>query len=261
MKLAILLVLAASAIAETSQEKGKRLVKEAVQALGGDGFLHLRDHEQTGRSYSFYREELTGLAVSKIYTRYRDMVKDPAHNLAVEERQYYGKKQESSVLFLQDEAYDLTFRGARPIAADRFARYQETTLRDVLYILRVRFREPGLIFDGKGADVLSNRPIEIVEIVDSDNRVTTVYFDQTTKLPIRQVFFRRDPATKERNEEITEYSKYRDIGGGVQWPYAVHRERNGEKIYEMFAESGESNKDYPDDQFRLPSNIKLLKRQ
>ena len=47
----------------------------------------------------------------------------------------------------------------------------------------------------------------------------------------------------------------------MQWPFDVHRERNGEKIYEMFSESGEANlKKISDDLFVLPSTIKLLKK-
>lgn len=247
------------AFAETRQEKGQRLVNECLTALGGDRFLHMKDRLESGRAYSFYREQLNGLAIAKFYTRYLDGVKDTSRTLAVEERQYYGKKEESSVLFAQNGAYELTFRGARPLPEERFQRYKETTLRDVLYILRIRLKEPGMIFDAKGADVLSNRPIETVDIVDSHNEVTTVYFDQTTKLPLRQVFIRRDPVTREKHEEITEYSKFRDIGGGVQWPFAVHRERNGEKIYEMFSDSGESNKGGADDRFQLPTSVKVLK--
>lgn len=255
------LCLAATSIlsAETRQEKGKRLVDECLAALGGDRYLHLQDRVESGRAYSFYREEMNGLSIAKLYTRYLDGVKDTATTLAVEERQYFGKKAESSVLFLADGAYELTFRGARPIPTERFQRYKETTLRDILYILRVRLKEPGMIFDSKGADVLSNRPVEIVDVVDAHNDVTTVYFDQTTKLPLRQVFFRRDPVTREKHEEITEYSKFRDIGGGVQWPFAVHRERNGEKTYEMFSDESESNKGASAERFQLPLSLKVLK--
>ena len=32
-----------------------------------------------------------------------------------------------------------------------------------------------------------NTPVEIVDITDADNNVVTVYFQQTTKLPVRQV--------------------------------------------------------------------------
>jgi hypothetical protein len=117
-----------------------------------------------------------------------------------------------------------------------------------------------MIFESRGADVLSNRAVEIVDVADAQNRVTTVYFDKITKLPVRQTFYRRNPETKDKDEEVTEFSKYRDIGGGVQWPFSTHRERNREKIYEMFSESGEVNKKTSDDLFVLPSTIKLLKK-
>lgn len=246
--------------AESSQDRAKRVVHECVDALGGDRFLHMVDRVEDGRAYSFYHEQISGRSIARTYTHYLSDVKDTANTLAVETREYFGKKQESSVLFRQKDAYELTFRGARPITEERFNRYRETTLRDVLYMLRVRMQEPGMILESRGADVLDNRPVEIVDITDAQNRTTTVYFDQIDKWPVRQVFYRRDPVTKERDEEITTYTKYHDIGG-VQWPLDVHRERNGDKIYEMFSDSGKVNEPVKAEMFMLPSDVKLLKAQ
>ena len=252
--------LAALLSAETAQERGKRIVSESLDALGGDRFLNMNDRVEAGRAYSFYREQLTGLSIARIYTRYFP-VKDTAHELAARERQNFGKKEDFGVLFTEKEAWDITFRGARPLAADRFARYHETTLRDVLYILRVRFHEAGLIFESRGSDVVENSPVEIVDIIDADNRVTTVYFHQITKLPVQQKFFRRDDVTRDRIEEVTRFSKYRDVGDGVQWPFAIERSRDKEKIYQIFSESVDVNGKLPDALFSLPSTIKLLKQQ
>src|ERR1700749_223049 len=177
----------------------------------------MENRVETGRAYSFYRDKLTGLSIAKIYTRYDSGVSDTAQNLAQHERDNFGKKEDYGTLFTDKEAFDVTYRGARPLAADRFARYKETTLRDVFYILRVRLHEPGWIMESQGSDVIENRPVEIVDLVDADNLTTTVYFDQITKLPVRQVFFRRDPATKEKKEEGPHFTTYRDTGDGGQW--------------------------------------------
>jgi len=124
----------------------------------------------------------------------------------------------------------------------------------------VRLHEPGWVIESKGSDVIENRPVDIVDLTDADNLNTTVYFDQITKLPVRQAFFRRDPVTKDRNEEVTHFTKYRDTGDGIQWPFAIERDRNGEKIYEIFSNSVEVNdKKAVNDLFLLPSTIKLLK--
>ena len=245
--------------AETPEQRGKRVVDECLQALGGDSYMNMRTRVETGQAYSFYRDTLTGLSIAKIYTRYDPDVIDTAHDLAQHERDNFGKKEDYGTLFTGKEAWDVTYRGARPLPADRFARYKDTTLRDIFYIIRERLHEPGWVIESKGADVIENRPVEIVDLSDVNNITTTVYFDQITKLPVRQVFYRRDPVTKDRNEEVTHFTKYRDAGG-VQWPFAVERDRNGEKVYEIFSTSVEINdKKVSDDLFKLPSTIKLLK--
>ncbi len=205
--------------AETPEQRGKRVVGECLQALGGDRYMNMQTRVETGRAYSFYRDTLTGLSIAKIYTRYDPDVIDTAHDLAQHERDNFGKKEDYGTLFTDKEAWDVTYRGARPLPADRFARYKDTTLRDIFYIIRERLHEPGWVIESKGADVIENRPVEIVDLTDVNNITTTVYFDQITKLPVRQVFYRRDPVTKDRNEEVTHFTKYRDADG-VQWPYA-----------------------------------------
>lgn len=259
MKYIFPILIAAATVAlpaETDAQRGKRVVDEALAALGGEKFLGMTDRVETGRAYSFYREQLSGLSRAKIYTRYRAV---PGGKLEIEERQAFGKDEESSVLFMPNgEAYELSFRGARPLAQERLDRYYESTLRNVFYILHARLREPGMIFESKGSDVINNVPVEIVDITDSENRTTTVSFHRSTKLPVRQVFYRRNPTTRERDEEVTLFSKYRDVDG-VQWPFAIERIRNNEKIFEMYADSITVNQALPDKLFTLPAGVKKLK--
>jgi hypothetical protein len=253
---ALLLPVALTA-AESSQERGKRMIDEAVAALGGNAFLTMNNRVESGRAYSFYREQLSGLSVAKIYTRYYD----PAPGkLAVRERENFGKNEDSGVLFLDSgEGWEVTWRGARALPTDTLARYKLSTLQNIFYILRMRLKEPGMIFESRGSDVYDNAPVEIVDVSDSEDRTTTVFFHQTTELPMRQIFVRRDPKTKERFEEVTIFSKYRDIGGGVQWPFAIQRERDKEKIFEMYSESVTVGQKLPDKLFQLPGDVKKLK--
>ena len=61
----------------------------------------------------------------------------------------------------------------------------------------------------------------------------------------------RDPETKEREEEVTRFSRYRQTEG-IQWPQQIHRERNGEKVYEIFSESVTVNQGLADNLFAVP---------
>src|SRR5262249_53268835 len=53
-----------------ADKRGKQVIDDAVAALGGAKFLAMEDRVEAGRAYSFYREQLSGLSIAKIYTRY-----------------------------------------------------------------------------------------------------------------------------------------------------------------------------------------------
>jgi hypothetical protein len=246
--------------AETAQERGKRVVEEALKALGGDAFLRMQDRVETGRAYSFYRGQLSGLSVAHIYTQYLQPVKPPVPGkLLVRERSTFGKQEEDVFIYHEDKGWEITFRGAHELDEERVARFRDSTLRNILYILRTRMKEPGLSFYSQGRDFWENRPVEVVEITDADNNMVTVYFDSATKLPVRQVFKRRNKEYNDFDTEVTLFAKYRDVGGGVHWPFDIRRDRNGEKVFEMFSDSVEINQDLKDSLFELPANVKTRK--
>lgn len=243
-----------AAPAESAADRGKRVVYEALQALGGDAFLTMNDRVESGRAYSFYREQISGLSVAKIYTHY--LTPKPG-SPEVRERQAFGPKQDSAVLLTEKGAWEVTFRGARPLEDKRYETYKDSTLRNVLYILRQRLKEPELSFYSRGSDMYDNRPVEIVDITDAANNTVTVYFDQRSKLPTRQTFRRRNEEFKDFDTEVTIFALYRKIDG-VMWPCDIRRERNGEKTFEMFADQVEINKNLSDSLFVLPGDMKIL---
>jgi len=260
----LLLLCAAIGWAQSAQDRGKKVVEDALAALGGDLFLAMRNRVESGRAYSFYREEVSGLSLATIYTKYLEPAASPAPgSLGIVERQSFGKRdrEDTAVLFVNGAGYQINFRGARPLPDATLERYMDSAPRNIFYILRLRLKEPGLTFDYRGFQVWQNQPIDSVDIVDAENRVVTVYFSQSTKFPVRQVFYRRDPKTKDRIEEVTEFSKYRDVGGGVSWPYTIFRTRDGDRVYQMFSDTVAIDQNLSDSLFTLPANIKMLQKE
>ena len=240
---------------ETRQQRGKRVVSEALAALGGDAFLRVEDRVETGRAYSFYNAQLSGLSVATVYTRY--LAPEPG-KLAQRERENFGRKQdEGFVLFNEGGAWEVNYHGAKPLEDQRLKNYREGELLNILYILRQRLSEPGLAFYSQGSDVFENQPVEIVDITDGDGRTVTVYFSKFTRLPLRQSFRRRNPTYGDFDTEVTAFSKYHPTGG-IQWPYNIRRERNGDKVFEMYSETVEINQSLGDELFTLPPNVKML---
>jgi hypothetical protein len=232
-----------------SDLRARKVIDDAIAALGGDKFLNMEDRIESGRAYSFYNDRLSGLSIAKIYTRYITVAEGrTGQDLGVRERQAFGKNEDAATVFREDGAAAVNWRGAKALPDDQFERYRDTTLRSIFYILRVRLHEPGLLFESRGADVVDHLPVEVIDVSDSENRVVTVYFHQSTKLPMKQTFSRRDPKTHERSDEVTTYARYRETNG-IQWPQEITRERNGDKIYQIFAESVAFNQNLTDDLF------------
>lgn len=235
-----------------AEQRGKKIIDQAVQALGGNAFLTMQDRTESGRAYSYYRDQISGLSIAKIYTRYLNIPQSKTGELQGQrERQAFGKNEDSSVLFTEDGAWEITWRGSKDLPKDRVDRYRESLLRNIFYILRQRLHEPGMIFEARGADVFENLPVDIVDITDSEDRLITVYFHQSTHLPVRQIYKRVNPESKEQDDEVTLFARYQETAG-IQWPHQIRRERNGDKTYEIFAEQVKFNTDLTDDLFSLP---------
>jgi hypothetical protein len=118
-KTVLLLLCCLSCWGQDRQARGRQIVEEALAALGGERYLAMQNRVETGRAYSFYRDDISGLAVTTIYTKY---VTPAAGQLAVRERQAFGKEEESATLFTGDAGYQINYRGARPLGPEAFER-------------------------------------------------------------------------------------------------------------------------------------------
>lgn len=248
--LAIIVLATTLASGQDIQVRGKQLIDETIKALGGEKFLSVQNRVESGRAYSFYNEELSGLSVAKFVTRYIPSDK-PGKELAQQEHQGFGKDEFYFVIFREEGGWEVTFRGPKPLESDQVTRHHDSVVNNIFYILRNRLKEPGLVFESRGTDVIDNMAVNLVDVIDSGNRVVTVYIHAATKLPVRQDWAWRDPVTRERNVEVTRFSRYRDVAG-TQWPFQMHRERNKQKTYEMFADTVSINQNLDGNLFAIP---------
>ena len=244
--------------AESRQELGRRLLKECRDALGGERFLNVRNLVQTGRAYAFYRENIKGLAVITIYQNYGSIKTDPEPDwLPVSRREVYTEKGDYYTLFENGQGWEVTFRGARPLPRERMVRYRESVRRDIFYFLRYRFEEPRMYYYHRGVEIIDNVPTDAIDVTDSLGDSVTYFLRQSDRLPVQQVYQRRDPKTKIVSEERTMYSKYRDVSG-VTVPWNVRREEDGEKSFELFGRTAEVNPRVDASLYQLDKRLTVL---
>src|SRR6476620_8954827 len=88
-------------VAQENAVKAKTLVNQAIQALGGQAYLDVKNMSQQGRTYSFHRGEATNAGV--LFWRF---VKFPDR-----ERIELTKQRDISYVYNGDKGYEVTFKG------------------------------------------------------------------------------------------------------------------------------------------------------
>ena len=244
--------------AETRQEKGARLVREAFDAIGGQSFLDIRTQVRSGRAYSFYNRQVRGQAPVTIYDKFEDLPPDAAQDwLPISRREVYTRKGDYYALFLNGQGYEVTYRGAVPQPEDYMVRYRLATRRDIFYFMRYRMDEPGLYFYYLGTEIVDNVPSEAIDIVDDQGEAITLYVRKSDGLPLQQTYLRRDPKTRIPYEEKSVFGRYRAVGDAML-PWIIRRERDGDRVFELYAQSYEANVPLTASLFALPSDLPLL---
>jgi hypothetical protein len=225
-----------------SAAKAKEILGQAIQAMGGNAYLNIRDVTCEGRLSQFgHAGELNGFEKFVDYSI--PPFKDRTENLP--------KRNIISVMD-GDKGWVLDRGGVSDASGADVAHFQEDTKKDLDYILRSRIKEPQMILRYAGPDIVDLKEAEWVELVDSDNRTIKIAFSQSTHLPIRKIVDTRDANTRTKTGEIEYYSNYHPIGG-VETPFQITRERNGIKIYQVFFDKCEYDTNLSDSLFTKQS--------
>ena len=215
---------------EQSAAKARQILAEAIQALGGDAYLNVRDVTCTGRLGQFdHSGELTG------FGHFIDYQQPP-----LKERQENLPKRNIISIYNGDQGWELDRGGVADAPRADMEDFKEGVKRDIDNILRHRIHEAGMTLRYGGSDIVDLKQAKWVELVDSDNRTIRIAFADRTHLPIREVAESRDPKTQMKSEEIDYYANYHPQDG-VQTALQLTRERNGIKLFQAFFDKCEYN--------------------
>lgn len=230
--------------AETAEQKGRRLLEDALQALGGGKFARLQDTVATGFS-GVWRDQKPQTVRTRVYSLFTAT--------GALERRAYEKNELYSLLFNEQGGFEITFRGSRPVSEEQLAAHRRDTHNGVFHILRYRLREPGLQVRFAGYEVCDKQSGDIIEIASNnpDDPLVRVCLSQTTHLPVRQSYWRRHLLTRERIEEVTVFARYQAAGDGVLLPHQISRLRDGEPVLDLFFEDIAVNQGLTPEQFAI----------
>ncbi len=227
---------------EQSAAKAKALLQQAINALGGQAYLNVRDADCTAKLSLFgHAGDLTG------YDTIHDLWKFPDKN-----RTEYSKKGAIVDIYNGNHGWTLDKGGVTEASAAAIDDFQEQEKKDIDNLLRYRLKEEGMVFRYGGDDIVDLKQVEWVELVDRDRRTFRLALDKSTHLPLRAIVITRNPTTRERTEEVTWFANYHPLGG-VQTPLQVTHERNGLKVYQVFYSECRYNTGMADELFTRAS--------
>lgn len=227
---------------DASTAKAKTILKQMIEALGGQTYLSVHDSDCSGRISQFgLAGDMTGFVLFRDYRILPD-----------KDRIEYGKTALPIDIYSGDTGWTLDRSGVGELPATSVAEFQGQLKTSFNNLIRGRLNEPGLFFSYGGADIVDLKQADWVEIADGEQRTFRIAVDQLTHLPVRSIVITRDPDTNEASEELTYYSEWH-LQEGVETPFQVSRERDGRRFYQAFYFSCKYNEGLSPDLFTRAS--------
>jgi hypothetical protein len=206
---------------QSNQQKARTLVDQMIQALGGQAYLTAQDYYAEGRSGSFHNETLQGTSLFYRFWKWPD-----------KDRIELTKQRDIVQLYVGDQAYEITYKGVRPISLQKEERVNQAIIRryySLENVLRIWLKEPGILLLDEGPSISEGHMAEKLTIINSKNESVTILLDPSTHLPLEKRFSTRDPRYRERDEEVLIYGDWKEFQG-INTPRMTVIKRNGETI-------------------------------
>jgi hypothetical protein len=223
---------------QENARKAKGVIDQAIKALGGDAYLNVQTISQEGRTYSFHLGQPN--SAGTVFWRF--------YKFPDKDRVEITKKRDIAAVFVGDQGYEITYKGARKQDAKDVGDYLRRRHYSLDWVLRKWLQEPGVALFYEGPTVAEQKQVEQVTIMNAANEGVTLYLDTNTHLPVKKTFSWRDPTDKQRNVEDEVYDNYRPIQG-IMAPFSITRFYNGDMENQRFLTAVNYNQPLKDSLF------------
>jgi hypothetical protein len=221
---------AAIPLDQENARKAKALLQQAIDALGGQAYLTIKDTQQTGRTYSFHHGRPTSNGV--LFWRFAEFPD--------KDRLEVTKERDIAELYVGDKGYEITYKGAHPMEPKDLTDYLRRRKFSLDTILRMWVNDPGVALFYEGNAIAAEHPAIQITLINKKDESIDLFLDVDTHLPIKKSFTWRDPVDRQKNLEEEIYDNYRQVQG-VATPYVVARYFNGDIAGQRFLNSASYN--------------------
>jgi hypothetical protein len=259
---------------EQSVAKGKQILSDLINALGGPGYTQVRESQCQGRRALFgHNGAVTGYIDFIDYRRYPD----------TDRTEYIGKGRNTILqsligidgldfahggvvitLFNRNQGWTYDRSGVSEAPAASVTDFQEQVKRNIDNLLRLRLNEEGMSVRFDGSDTVDLKQVEWVELADREQRTFRLAVDRSTHLLVRGIVITKNEETQQIDEDVAIYTNYQ-LRDSVWVPLQISRERNGRRTSQYFYDTCKFNPSFPDslftkDSLKKGASEELIKR-
>ncbi len=242
----LILVLGAAVMAwGQDEEKIQKLFKGAIEKMGGQTYLDVKDMVSDGNYFFFDRDgNSSGLIKFVDYTKLPDKSRFELGN---------SKKSKDVQVFNLEKGEGWILEGQKDTRAatpDEMKGFKEAVKHSLDTIFRYRYKDPEnkLFYLGPGEG--SDFTFEVVKLLDPENDEVTIYFDRLSQLP-GKLEYRSVDKRGVQLHFVDEFSQWHAIQG-VNTPLRIDTSVNGRRAAQQFIVKITYNNNLTDDVFTKP---------
>jgi hypothetical protein len=247
---------------QNADQRGRKLLDQMLEALGGDAWLNRRNVRELGHVARFFRGAPTGIVIDFTAThQFANGDRPEAERIGfITDKSiiFPGKKIDIVQIWINNTGHEVTYKGNAVLPKDQVDDYYRRQDHSIESIFRVWLKSPGVMVVDEGSTMVERRLTERISILSANNDAITLDIDATTHLPRRRTFEWRNATFKDRDEDAEEYDDYHTIQG-LPTAFTLTRYHNGDMASQTFFSKIEYDVDLPPGTF--DPNVLLKKKQ
>ncbi len=214
-------------------DKGRKLLDQMVDALGGPLWLNRQDMVLQGRLATFYKgQPHEGAPGFEEYYRFKPFAE------RVILVSHFGvfiatDHKDLAEVFTPDAGYEVTYKGKKALPVKDVQDYQRRRAHSLETVVNDWLKQPGVLVTYEGAGMVERRYAEQVSVLTTSNDAVTLNLDATTHLPLSLTFQWRDPVYKDLNTDVQEFDDYHVVQG-IATAYSITLLHNGDMTGQRF---------------------------
>jgi hypothetical protein len=209
-----------------NQQKARRVLDAAIQALGGAAWLGVQSIQVHGRASGFYQGRPSGSIVE-----FFQALQPPD-----KERIAFTKKKNVVQIFVGRQGWEITYKGQHALPPDQLEEHLRRHDHSLRVVLQQWYKDPQTVLIYDEQTLVERHLADKVTLLNKDNNSVTLEMDAGDHLPLRVSWEWRDPQFHDINHDAVEYTNYHTVVG-IATPFTISRYHNGDMTSERFLSS------------------------